>query len=112
MLRRIAIPTNDSELNTHFGHARFFTLVDTSGDMIISETNLEAPPHQPGVLPRWLAENGVTDVIAGGMGERAQQLLEHKGIRVFTGAPALNKDELVRKFLDNSLTYSPHQCHH
>ncbi|MCK7542001.1 MAG: hypothetical protein MZV63_69485 [Marinilabiliales bacterium] len=28
-------------------------------------------PHEPGLLPGWLAEKGVTDVIAGGMGQRA-----------------------------------------
>lgn len=31
-------------------------------------------PHEPGFLPVWLALQGVTHIIAGGMGQRAISL--------------------------------------
>ncbi len=44
------------------------------------------PPHEPGLLPTWLQEQGADIIIAGGMGSRAQELFLGKGIHVVTGA--------------------------
>ncbi|HYW96357.1 MAG TPA: NifB/NifX family molybdenum-iron cluster-binding protein [Bacteroidales bacterium] len=112
MKQKIAIPTSNGKLDAHFGHCRHFTLVDVEGENVVDTKLIDAPPHEHGLLPRWLAERNVTDVIAGGMGERAMQLLESRNIHVFAGAPVMDTQELVNKFLDNSLTFSPHKCHH
>ena len=42
-------------------------------------------------------------VIAGGMGQRAQQLFAQSGICVLVGAPAGTPEELVAAYLDRSL---------
>ena len=53
----------------------------------ITGTNyLTPPPHEPGVIPRWLHEQGATTIIAGGMGMRAQQIFAENNITVVTGA--------------------------
>ena len=36
------------------------------------------PEHRPGVYPRWVAALGVTDVIAGGIGQRAIDLFNEQ----------------------------------
>ena len=112
MKQRIAIPTSDGTLDSHFGHCSHFTLFDIEGGKIAEETIIEAPPHQHGLLPRWLAERGVTDVVAGGMGERAMELLKSRDIRVFSGAPVMEVKKLTEEFLAGRLEYNPHQCHH
>jgi predicted Fe-Mo cluster-binding NifX family protein len=45
------------------------------------------PPHELVLLPGWLAEKGVTDVIAGGNGQRAIGLFTQQKINVYVGAP-------------------------
>jgi len=81
-------------------------------DRILGETFLDAPPHQPGLLPRWLAERNVTDVIAGGMGQRAIRLFNQFGINVFVGAPILSPQELVNGLIQNTITFAANYCDH
>ena len=112
MKQTIAIPTSDGLLDAHFGHCRQFTLIEVEDDMMMGVTVIDAPPHQPGLLPPWLAERGVTDVIAGGMGQRAIQLFNQYGINVFVGAPLLSPQELVKGFLENTITFAANYCDH
>ncbi len=111
---RIAIPTSDGKLCLHFGHCQQFTVVDVDPDTkaAVRTEKLTPPPHEPGVLPAWLKEQGVSVVIAGGMGARAQQLFAASGIRVVTGAPAASPTEIVAKFLNDTLTSGPNPCDH
>ena len=75
MNKTIAIPVNEQGiLDAHFGHCKFFILIETINDNISSTQKITPPPYEPGVLPRWLAEQGATEVIAGGMGQRAIQI--------------------------------------
>jgi hypothetical protein len=67
---KIAIPLHQGALSLHFGHCEHFVLVevDTENGKILGKTFHEPPPHEPGVLPKWLAELGTDLIIAGGMG--------------------------------------------
>jgi ATP-binding protein involved in chromosome partitioning len=58
---KIAIPMAEDKLCLHFGHCERFALldVDLTGRKIISRADAVPPPHEPGVLPRWLAEQKV-----------------------------------------------------
>ena len=64
---------------------------------------MPTPPHEPGGVPEWLDELGVTHVIAAGLGEKAQKLLTHKGIEVIAGAPQGDPEELVKQYLEKTL---------
>ena len=72
----------------HFGHCEQFALFDVDADnkTILKTTMVVPPPHEPGLLPTWLQEQGADVIIAGGMGSRAQELFLGKGIHVVTGA--------------------------
>ena len=111
---RIAIPTTGDCLNPHFGHCEKFALVDVDPKTkeVTATTELVAPEHQPGLLPVWLKERGVTVVIAGGMGARALSLFQEASIEVITGAPAESIATLIRKYLDGSLVSVEHLCEH
>ena len=81
---RVATPCEGQQLAAHFGHAPQFAIYDTDPDTstIKSEQFLNSHPHEPGLLPRWLAEQGTNVILAGGMGIRAKQLFEENGITV------------------------------
>lgn len=111
---RFAIPLADGKLATHFGHCATFALIDTDPECktIQQRQEIDAPPHQPGLLPLWLAERGVNQIIAGGMGQRAQQLFAEQGIEVQVGAPVDTPDNLVTAFLNGTLQMGVNACDH
>jgi len=109
---KVAVPIAQGKLSMHFGHCEEVTLIDVdpSTKEIAGKEILEAPPHQPGLLPEWLHERGADVIIAGGMGERAKSLFYEKGITVVTGAAPETPDELVRAYLDGSLELGENAC--
>lgn len=111
-MRKIAVPVAAGKLDPHFGHCSAFRIFTVEGDDIKSDENIDAPPHEPGLLPVFLKEHGVTDIIAGGMGGRAQQLFVEKGIKVEVGAPVADAAELVRDYLAGTLEAGSNACDH
>jgi len=111
---KIAIPLAEGKLAQHFGHCASFALidVDTQTKKIAGRKELDAPPHQPGLLPPWLAERGATVIIAGGMGQRAQQLFVQQGIQVVIGAPCDTPENIVNNFLAGTLQVGDNICDH
>lgn len=111
---RIAVPLADGRLCLHFGHCERFALVDvdTETKKITNREDLTPPPHEPGVLPRWLAEKGANIIIAGGMGQRAQSLFTENNIRVLVGAPSSTPEELAESFLAGTIELGENTCDH
>jgi ATP-binding protein involved in chromosome partitioning len=111
---KIAIPIADGRLCMHFGHCEQFALVDVdeTSRKPARTTMMTPPPHEPGVLPRWLHEQGAKVIIAGGMGHRAQQWFAQSGIEVVVGAPAETPDALARAYLDGTLVSGENLCDH
>ena len=111
---KVAIPLADGKLTAHFGHCGQFAIVDVDPESktIKSQVVLDPPPHEPGVLPAWLSEQGVSLVIAGGMGQRAQMLFGEKDIEVIVGAPVETPEELVSSYLAGTLQTGTNVCDH
>ncbi|MCF8053854.1 MAG: NifB/NifX family molybdenum-iron cluster-binding protein [Deltaproteobacteria bacterium] len=111
---KIAIPTAGGLLAMHFGHCESFTLIDVdeTTKTIGKVTAVVPPPHQPGLLPPWVKEQGATHVIAGGMGARAQELFAAQGIKVLVGATAENPEKIVSDFLTGKLIVGLNACDH
>ena len=96
----------------HFGHCErlAFMDVDRVARKIVAQEEVVAPKHEPGLLPRWLAERGVKTVIVGGVGTRAQGLFAENGIEVVVGAPADPPDKLVAGYLAGTLETGANVC--
>jgi predicted Fe-Mo cluster-binding NifX family protein len=111
---KIAIPTTNGKLSSHFGHCEEFALVDVNEQTkeIVNVTKLQPPAHEPGVLPKWLSEQKADVIIAGGMGQRAQQLFAQNNIKVIVGAPEQPVEELALAFIDNTLKIGDNVCDH
>ncbi len=109
---KFAIPLAEGKLTAHFGHCKEFAIIDVENDQIKNKEILVPPPHEPGVLPRWLHEMGANVIIAGGMGQRAIDLFSQNSITVVTGAPSLEAEELVKSYLDSALVTGDNVCNH
>ncbi|MDD3150388.1 MAG: NifB/NifX family molybdenum-iron cluster-binding protein [Candidatus Gastranaerophilales bacterium] len=111
---KFAIPTNNGQLCLHFGHCEVFTFIeaDEKTKEILNKEELTPPPHEPGVLPAWLAEKSVNVVIAGGMGSRAQQLFAEQGIKVIVGSMETIPEKMVVLYLNNALESGINACDH
>lgn len=111
---KIAIPLAGGKLATHFGHCEQFVLVevDRVAKKVLGREELTPPPHEPGRLPAWLAGLGAHLIIAGGMGQRAQNLFNEQGIGVVVGAPAEEPEKLVADYLADTLQPGKNVCDH
>lgn len=113
-MMKIAVPVADGRLTQHFGHCAGFDAFDVADDgkSVTKKEYIAAPPHEPGLLPRFLGEKGVTHIVAGGMGSRARDLFSERGIRVCVGAPPLESSEIVAQFLAGTLVTGANGCDH
>ncbi|MCF8359139.1 MAG: NifB/NifX family molybdenum-iron cluster-binding protein [Prolixibacteraceae bacterium] len=112
MIQKVAIPVSNGMLDAHFGHCRAFAIFKVENKQVVNETMIDAPPHEPGLLPRFLADKGVTDIIAGGMGQRAIQLFKHEGVNVFVGAPKMDAKNLIDGFINQKINFTANYCDH
>jgi Mrp family chromosome partitioning ATPase/predicted Fe-Mo cluster-binding NifX family protein len=110
---KFAVPTNEGKLCAHFGHCEAFALIDTdAAGKVINEIYITPPPHEPGLLPPWLSQQGVNCIIAGGMGSRAKDLFAAQGVSVITGAQGENPRDIVEQYLTGVLQTGANTCDH
>jgi len=111
---RIAIPISGGKLAGHFAHCEEFAFIDLDPQTkkIVKKESVQAPPHQPGLLPPWLAGHGVSVIIAGGMGMKARQLFESSNIKVVLGVSVESPENIVKKYLEGTLRTGENPCDH
>ena len=113
MNKKIAVPVDaNGILDGHFGHCKFFEILTVEDKKIVSQEKVVPPPHEPGVLPKWLAEIGATDILAGGMGQKAIQIFNYNKVNVFVGAPQLSAVEITEGFLNKTIEFNANYCDH
>jgi len=115
---KIALPAANGQLCAHFGHCEKFVIMDTDDvtKTILNTIEVVPPPHEPGVLPKWLHELGVDVILAGSMGMRAQQFFQQYGIKVVVGVVDGQPKALVLDWLKGTLMVDSnagsHVCDH
>ena len=106
-MKRIAFSCEDqnglsSEMSMHFGRCPFFTLVDVEEGKM-TNTQVVANPafenHVPGVVPKFISEQKVNVMIAGGMGPKAIDMFNDFGIEVATGVGG-KVEKVLKAYLD------------
>ena len=111
-IMKIAIPTEEGKLCSHFGHCESFTFADVNPETqeII---NLENKVPEEGISCQsasWIAAQGANIVLAGGMGGRPLGIFEQSGVKVVTGCPELPVEEVVKSYLNSTLTTGANAC--
>ena len=111
---KYAVPVSGGVVSAHFGHCEQFALIDVdeSKKLILKKELVNSPGHEPGLLPQWLAEKGVSLVIAGGMGSRAQDIFHQNGISVVLGAVESDPEKAVLSHVNGTLTIGDNVCDH
>lgn len=82
---KAGISADAGAVSPHFGRCECYEIVEIDDGRIVSREILANPGHEPGALPKLLHEHGVSLVVAGGMGPRAQMIFEQFGIETITG---------------------------
>lgn len=111
-MTKIAIPVVNGQLNDHFDQTQQFYIYTIKNNLIVKMTTLTPPPHEPGVFPKWLAEIGVTNVIAGSIGRNAIALFNQNKINVFVGVAMKDPKDLVSDLLNGILETCDNTCSH
>ncbi len=96
----------------HFGKAPQVTIVTIEDGQVKETIVLDAPEHEHGAMPRFIAAHGCTDVLCGGLGGGAVNMLNQLGIEVHAGAPAIPVAELLSQYLGGTIIYGDDSCHH
>lgn len=106
---KIAVASEGKCVSGHFGHCEGFTIYNVEEGKLINKDFTKNPGHKPGFLPVFLKELEVNVIIAGGMGESAQQLFTENEIEVVVGAEG-SCDEVVQKYIKGELKSTGSVC--
>jgi len=111
---KYAVPVSGGVVSAHFGHCEQFALIDVdeANKQILGKELVDSPGHEPGLLPQWLEGKGVSLVIAGGMGSRAQSLFQQNRIGVITGIMESDPEKVVLSYLNGVLATGGNVCDH
>lgn len=112
MKKLFAVPTVNGKLTAHFGRCEQFAIVETEDNKILSTTFFDPPEHQPGTYPKFLAEQGVSVILSGGMGGQAQNLFANNNIEVRMGVRHDNPEDLVKDYFKDLLESGDNPCDH
>ena len=111
---KIAVPvTSTNQVDEHFGHCEFYSIYTVSEKNEI--TKIETIPSVQGCgcksnIAGVLAADGVTIMLAGGIGSGAINVLYNSGIEVIRGCSG-DAQEVVKSFISGELTNSGESCH-
>lgn len=109
---KIALPSRDNLIDSHFGHCEYFTVFTTNDSEIIHQEIIPSPAGCgcKSNIASVLAEIGVTMMLAGNMGDGAVNVLNNSGIEVVRGCSGSVK-EVALAWLAGTLTDSGDSCH-
>ena len=111
-IMKIAIPTADGKLCSHFGHCETFTFVDVNPETK-EILNIQTAEPEEGISCQsasWISEQGANIILAGGMGARPIGIFAQNGVKVVTGCPELPIEEVVKRYLESTLETGENSC--
>lgn len=109
---KIAVPARDGLVDAHFGHCEHFMVYSLDeGRKIVGEEKVDSPEGCgcKSNIVGTLARMGVTNMVAGNMGEGAVHVLQAHGINVVRGASG-NAREAAERFAAGTLSDTGEQC--
>lgn len=110
---RYAIPVHEGRLSQHFGQSKEFMLIDVDEQGCITGKKLiSAVAHDCHTLPRLLAGQGVSVVLAGGMGMSPQMAFQSNNIEVVLGVVETDPEKAVLAHACGMLVSGTNACQH
>lgn len=109
---KIALPSHNHNVDDHFGHCEYFTVLTIDNKQITAEENIQSP-HGCGCksnIVGTLSEMGVTLMLAGNIGGGAINVLNSHGIQVVRGCSG-DVSAVAEQWLAGNVTDSGIVCH-
>ncbi len=108
---KIAVPTNNGNVDDHFGHCDHYTIFNVENGKVTSSEKLMSPQGCgcKSNIASTLKNMGVKLMLAGNMGEGAKNKLEGEGINVVRGCSG-DVAELVNDWVDGMVSDSGVGC--
>lgn len=110
---KIATPiTRNNQIDDHFGHCEFYRIFNVNENKEIQELATIKSEQGCGCksnIAEVLAGNGVTIMLAGGIGAGAINVLSHSGIEVIRGCSG-NAIEVVNQYVAGTIADSGESC--
>jgi len=106
---KIAISTDLGKVSEHFGRCPEFTIIEIEDNKVKGKKIISNPKHMTGFLPKFLKEQGVSCVIAGGAGFRAQELFNQFGIKLITGIQG-EINEVIKSYIKGKIKQGKDFC--
>lgn len=114
-IMKIAVPvTTTNDIDAHFGHCESYSIFSISDEGSILSIEKLASPQGCGCksnIAEVLATNGVTIMLAGGIGQGAINVLANAGINVIRGCSGQAND-VIEKYIKGTLVDSGSTCEH
>jgi predicted Fe-Mo cluster-binding NifX family protein len=117
---KIALPvTRENQIDSHFGHCESYGVYTISDKNEIQDVKRVGSPHGCGCksdIASVLAADGVTVMLAGGIGGGAINVLNNSGINVIRGCSG-DATEVVKQYIsglikDSGSSCQSHESHH
>jgi predicted Fe-Mo cluster-binding NifX family protein len=116
---KIALPSNNNQIDAHFGHCAYYTVYTTDeNNKIISEEKVESGSGCgcKSNIGQTLSLMGVEVMLAGNMGDGAVNVLNTHGIKVLRGCSGdvktVAEQWLSGNLKDSGISCSDHEsCH-
>jgi predicted DNA-binding protein (UPF0251 family)/predicted Fe-Mo cluster-binding NifX family protein len=109
----VAVPYLQGDVNAHFGSTRAFLVAEAADGKVERTTifELQGMQHNHAGIAGFLKEQGVSVILAGGMGAPMQQALKQQGFDLYCGVsgPAV---EAIEAFLRGDIEQSDATCGH
>ena len=113
MKTKIAVPVNsNNQIDDHFGHCEFYNVYSISETNNITDVQTIKSEQGCGCksnIASVLASNGVTVMLAGGIGGGAINVLNMSGIDVVRGCSGI-AEEVVKQYIDGKINDSGVSC--
>jgi predicted Fe-Mo cluster-binding NifX family protein len=84
----------DEQVGEHFGRVPYYTMVDTETDEVKAVPNTSAHQGGSGYPAEILGNMGIDVMLCGGLGRRAIQMFEERGVMVYVGASGTVRNAL------------------
>lgn len=114
-MKKIAVPIAlDGNIDSHFGHCQAYSVFSVNQSNQIIGVNTIDSPQGCGCksnIGAVLAEQGVSVMLAAGIGEGAIHVLNHWGIDVVRGCSGKAAD-VVQAYLNGNISDSGSSCRH
>ena len=117
---KIALPSHNHNVDDHFGHCEYFTVLTIDNKQITAEENVQSPQACgcKSNIVGTLSEMGVTFMLAGNIGGGAINMLNSHGIQVVRGCSgdvsAVAEQWLAGNVMDSGIVCHQHEqeCQH